>query len=91
MSDWRERANRRRDERQTIVPLIRAPSRPRKNTKRWCKGKVGVDHKPLCIDYPRIPVGGAKVLICEICHKHIEFYWPSPFRKIKTPPPSWVI
>lgn len=46
MSDWRQSAVDRRDERHTFAPDV-DPSRYRRtktNRNRWCRGKVGVEH-----------------------------------------------
>lgn len=94
MSDWRESANRRRDQRQTKLPIIRAPSCSKKNTKRWCRGKVGVEHKPICVVYDdlknRKVYAPWRVLICSACKKELDHYYPSPFRTLPAPPPAWV-
>lgn len=94
MSEWRERANKRRDQRQAKLPAIRPPGGSNKDTKRWCRGKVGREHKPVCIDYNDIKkvnyFKGWKVLVCEVCQKQLDHYWPSPFRKEPPPPPAWV-
>jgi hypothetical protein len=49
---WKEESSDRRDERNTKVPD--EPQRPiagRKNKKKWCRGKVGVEHKSKCMSY----------------------------------------
>jgi len=51
MKDWNESGIRRRDARQTILPDIRPPGRSAKDTRKWCRGKVGVEHKPVCVAY----------------------------------------
>ncbi len=80
MDEWRERANRRRDERHTLSPNVRPPGGSKKNTRRWCRGKVGVEHKPVVKGY-----GEAKhlagdwanfeweIVVCERCGKHLKF------------------
>jgi hypothetical protein len=93
MSEWRERANRRRDQRQTRLPMIKPPSGSGKDTKRWCRGKVGRKHRPVCVDYSDLKKmqvrAGWKVLVCEACGRHLDYYWPSAFRP-HSPPPPWV-
>lgn len=98
MSEWRERANRRRDQRQTKLPAIRAPSASKKDTKKWCRGKVGVEHKPVCVAYDdhkrsSLRVSEWKILLCSTCKKELDYWWPSPFdwpgKKPQTPP-EWV-
>jgi hypothetical protein len=98
---WKARANKRRDARATKTPDTAAPHRSSKNTKKWCKGKVGVEHKPKCVDYADAkiaakdingrPIGfykGWKLLICTTCGKELEHYYP--FRQSEKKPPEWV-
>lgn len=101
MSDWKERSIKRRDERQTKVPNIRPPSGSSKNTKKWCRGKVGVPHKPKCVSYHEWenrgePQGWSKdwkVLVCEACGKELDTWWPYPtewkFTRSRSKP-DWV-
>lgn len=95
MSDYRESANQRRDARQTRSPVIRAPSVHRKDTKRWCRGKAGIEHKPVCVAYNDLKnvsfhAPGWKVLICTACGKQLKHWWPSPFRPTMENAPDWV-
>jgi hypothetical protein len=46
MSEWKAGAAARRDARATKDEPV-AVRHPRKNRKRWCKGKVGVEHRPV--------------------------------------------
>ncbi len=97
-SSWRGRAVHRRNERQTAVPEIRPPSGSKKDTKKWCRGKVGVAHKPVCVAYDEhkrtnLRVPEWKILLCSECKKELDYYWPSPFRwhdREPEPPPAWV-
>jgi len=92
---WRGRAIARRDQRQTKVPDIRPPSGSKKNTKKWCRGKPGVEHKPVCVDYAthknaNWPRDGWKLLICSECKKELDHYWPPIFSWEKPrDPPEW--
>jgi hypothetical protein len=91
MSDWRERANRRRDERHTAIPDDAPRPKPgSKNTKKWCKGKVGREHKPECRDGH---IQGWKNLVCTECGKHLDYYWPIRWRPLMgdQPRPAWVV
>lgn len=97
MSDWRERANKRRDERQAKLPAIRVPGGSKKDTKKWCRGKVGVPHKPVCVAYDshkrtNLRVPEWKILLCSECKKELDHWWPSPFAwwKKERTPPAWV-
>lgn len=89
MSEWRERANRRRDERHTIGD-IRPPASTKKNTKKWCKGKVGREHKPQCRSDPRYPASW-RHLVCTECGKQLDWYYPSTFERKREPKPAWVV
>ena len=50
MSEWKEGAARRRDERATKTDGTHRHV-SRKNTRRWCKGKVGVQHVTEPVDW----------------------------------------
>lgn len=102
MSDWKERSINRRDTRQTKVPDIRPPSGSKKNTKRWCRGKFGVEHRPICVSYSEfknIPATDWskdwKLLICSECKKTLDYWWPMESLRLGIPrydatPPDWV-
>ncbi len=57
-----------------------------RKTRRWCKGKVGVEHKPKCVDYQAVKRwAGAhvalkdwKLLICTVCGKELDTWSPAP-------------
>jgi hypothetical protein len=51
MSDRKAAAAKRRDARATKVEAetIRAPGGHRKDRKKWCRGKAGVEHVPVCM------------------------------------------
>lgn len=93
MSEWQESSNRRRNARQTKVPDIRRPSGSKKDTKKWCRGKVGTEHKPVATTYnelKRTTYGtGWQVLVCSACGKELDNYWPSPWFKSDKPKPAW--
>jgi hypothetical protein len=95
-SSWRGRAVHRRNERQTKLPDIRPPSASKKDTKKWCRGKVGKPHKPVCVDYAAHknaswPRDGWKILVCSECKKELDHWWP-PIFSFEKPrqPPDWV-
>lgn len=94
MGEWQERANRRRDERHTAGE-IRRPSGSKKDTKKWCRGKVGVKHDPVCADYNTLKRATFapewKVLVCRNCGKELDNYWPTRFFKSNKPKPDWVV
>lgn len=93
MSEWRERANRRRDERHTALPCIRPPSSSKRDTKKWCRGKVGAEHRPICVGYNALKnvtyAPDWKVLLCTECGKHLNYWMPCPWSETKEPTPSW--
>ena len=93
VSDWKERSIKRRDARHTKEPEIRPPGGSnKKNTKRWCKGKVGREHKPECRNYSN-DVGnlfkGWRILVCTDCGKHLDYYFPSSLWRTPAKP-DWV-
>lgn len=51
----------------------------KKDTKRWCRGKVGVEHMPKLMgwmetkNYDPINKWDLKVWICESCKKHLRY------------------
>ena len=69
----------------------------RKDTRRWCKGKVGVEHTSVCMSYEeakRVKDDVSMIsahhrgrwLVCTTCGKELAFYYPSKNRK----KPDWV-
>lgn len=102
MSEWRVGAARRRDARNTRSPAEvpkGAAANAKKNTKRWCRGKVGVEHKPKCVDYAETKfIGdghslkrlytGWKLLVCTECGRELAKHWPIGSQKKN--PPEWV-
>lgn len=97
---WKERANRRRDLRQEKTPNEVPPpgaASAGKDTKRWCRGKVGVEHQPKCMGYNDLKGGGRiasmsrdwKILACTVCGKELAYWYPFGSRK-NNPKPEWV-
>jgi len=59
----------------------------KKNTKKWCKGKVGRSHEGLP-HYRRASWGNSGVeLVCSKCGKQLDWWWPCWKWK---DPPEWV-
>ena len=66
----------------------------KKDTKRWCRGKVGVEHQPECYRYsdlrPSLPVRSSqerwRILACKVCGKHLAHFYPF----MEKQPPAWV-
>lgn len=104
MGDWKERANKRRDERHTKTDdSTSKPKSAKKDTKKWCKGKEGREHQlkvvPHLLPFRKPQDSGWKDLVCTVCGKVIDRYWPmfmktteglpvAPERNIK---PAWII
>lgn len=95
MSDWRESANKRRDERQTKVEP-RAHARRKPNRKKWCKGKVGIPHKAVWQKRrPWVLPSGTDVhkndreYVCAVCKKVLDYWWKgwNTLMGSKTPKP----
>jgi len=73
--------------------------RSSKNTKKWCKGKVGVQHVGEPVTYaewkhcPPESFGrrvGWWVLICKNCRKELDWYYPIKWMKREQKVPAWV-
>jgi hypothetical protein len=98
VSSWKERSIVRRDTRQAKVQNIRPPGRSGRNTKKWCRGKVGVEHQPACISYDewenRTDTSrwskDWKVLVCSGCGKALDHWFPVPAFQERRPQPEWV-
>ena len=64
----------------------------RKDTKRWCKGKEGIEHEPVvytCKELHMYDFDNWLVLTCKNCGKNLELYFPFGKEK-KQNPPEWV-
>lgn len=90
MSDWKRAAAARRDARAAKDPEpARARTARGKNSKRWCRGKVGKEHTPKCMkcgDVKRWGFSGLtwRVLVCTTCGRELEIWWG------RKPKPEWV-
>lgn len=70
--------------------------RRHKDKKRWCKGKVGVEHTPVCMPYksqhPSTVMRGTQMnwreYVCTKCGKVLDTYFA--FRGSKRKKPDWV-
>lgn len=80
MTSYREGANRRRNARQAKPADAPVPHQSGKNTKRWCRGKVGVEHMPKCVPYKGTSAPEyAKTwreLVCTRCGKQLACWIP---------------
>lgn len=101
MSDWKIDASKRRDARNARSPGETpkpATANAKKNTRKWCRGKVGIEHQPKCVDHIQtkgwsiLQSSGAKLLVCTACGKELDRYWPiGPWESYAAnhPPPDW--
>ena len=98
MKDWNESGITRRDARQTIVREIRPPGRSGKDIRKWCRGKIGVEHKPVCMAYGDLknttgttPISREwRVLVCIECDKVLDRWQPWPWTHNEKKP-GWVV
>ncbi len=98
MSDWTERANKRRDERHTKEPEKPLPPKAsKKNTKKWCKGKVGKEHTLVCMTGEEAKGGHGyrfskawRYLVCTACGKELDIYYGDSWIDNKEVKPDWV-
>lgn len=96
VSSYRESCVRRKDARHTRGDL---PPKPRvgnkKDTKRWCKGVVGREHKLQCVryqEYKNSAIGKDwRLLLCTECRKELDYWYPMRWSTHQQPPaPDWV-
>lgn len=98
MSDWKQQAATRRDARNVRSPdEVGKPGAAKKDKKRWCRGKAGIEHKGVCRDYREVKGLGVSIpgfakkwrlLVCTECGKELATYYA--FGKSKKDPPAWV-
>lgn len=92
---WKGDAADRRDARNARTPEVDANAKPakKKNTKRWCRGKVGVEHVLECVKKEYYSCSVFYVHACTTCGKELAWWHPStrwlPPRDRKKP--DWVI
>jgi hypothetical protein len=62
----------------------------RKDKKRWCRGKIGVEHVPVCMKVQALAAYGCfdnwRILACKVCGKVLAHYSPAWTK----PKPVWV-
>jgi hypothetical protein len=80
---WRASGLLRRNARQDKPPDAHRPVAGKKDTRRWCKGVAGREHKPVCMPWRKF--GTARVgsitdhwrlLACSVCGKELASYTP---------------
>lgn len=102
MSEWKQGAAKRRDARRGGPVAERPPTRAKKDRKRWCRGKEGVEHMPVAKTYDEakglkiMPSGrplthaGWWVLVCTECGKELAHHFPWPRKEQDYNRPAWV-
>ncbi len=92
-TSWSDNARRRKLARQAPAPedVPQAPP-ARKDTKKWCGGKVGRSHQPKCFQRTGY-LANWYDLCCTVCGKQLD-YWREPNQHWvsirQTPKPDWV-
>jgi len=65
------------------------PKARKKDTRRWCRGKVGVEHKTVCMTAKeaksRSYLESWRYLVCTVCGRELETYFGNQENV-----PSWV-
>ena len=97
-TNYRASGLRRRNARQDKPPDDHRPVAAKKDTRRWCKGVVGREHKPVCMPYGKGVIRSLsvtqcwRVLACSVCGKELESYtpWPRGSGMRQIPKPAWV-
>lgn len=88
MSEWKQSAIDRRDERHTKIEGKRLPSRRKPNRKKWCKGKVGVLHTPVWKGVQPFVVFNKdwnkdqREFVCTKCGKVLDWWWGRRWRAL---------
>lgn len=88
MSDWKEEAARHKQDRQAPIDDTHVQAPAKKDTKSWCKGKVGREHSPKVFAVERYHYVNRLELCCEKCGKVLETFWRNFHYR---PKPDWVI
>lgn len=66
-----------RDTRATKDPGTQvAKHSSKKDTRKWCRGKIGREHKPRWVSDHNKHYSSASIYECSVCKKHIEYCWP---------------
>jgi hypothetical protein len=83
-------------EQRLIQPEEGRPAKRHKaSRKRWCRGKEGVEHQPVCMTYEqakgpsRYPSQAAeRFRVCKVCGKELAHFWGLALQKGHEP--DWV-
>lgn len=88
VSDYRLRGIKRRDARHTKAE-VRPQGGSKKDTKKWCRGVVGREHKLECKDHHTLK--GWKNLECTACGKVLDYWTGDRWARFwNSPKPDWV-
>lgn len=92
MDDWNERSNKRRDERHTKVEKEVSSKNKKKDTKKWCGGKVGREHILNVRECDKFYGVKKYSLYCVTCGKELDYWFPATANVIfhKKEQPKWV-
>ena len=100
MSDWKKDAAWRRDARNVKAPEGRPAGGSGRDTKRWCRGKIGVEHEPKCVDFQASKrwVGERcdalarwKLLVCTACGRELAVYLGGKDKFAWVTAPEWPV
>lgn len=81
MKDWKQSEINRRDSRSAKDPEVVKPIAGKKDTKRWCRGKVGREHITECRKGKELKCAPSycreqwRILICKVCGKELDNYY----------------
>lgn len=91
---WKKESADRRDTRNTKIEGDRPRSRGKKDRRRWCRGREGIEHKLKCVRYVDVKPdpGGVTwtdhqrwfLLVCTVCGKTLSRHYGGKNR------PDWV-
>jgi hypothetical protein len=86
---WKARGAAVRDARHTHDGPEGAQGSRGKDTRRWCKGKVGREHRLTVTIMSRYGLWAELVRHCSACGKDFGTFWRSSFASMRRNPPDW--
>lgn len=72
-----------RDARAAKDPETEVKHSAKKNTKKWCGGKIGREHTPRWVPGNYRGIGSMSTFECEKCRKHMDWCMPWGKRECK--------
>lgn len=72
-------------------PEVTGPPRPKKDTRRWCRGKVGREHVLGCKPHWLFGTPGWWEHYCMNCGKVVDMWFPRRWSSVPNPKPDWVV